>query len=268
MASTYGSLSDGTQSVIDDIADRRRRQHFIKDRRASMERSSASANSDDRQSRYKAWGRTPSGILAESVMTPKEINLIWGWFCPEFKVENKYDSVETQDVMKQLLELEVFEDQKDTISFIQSITKEKYGFINFNNITTSISSYDVSPDHIFSLRQFAKSLKSKKKGKKKRISNYRLEANFPTQEEDVKGTMSKAKSENFVGMFPKPGIGAAEDSVAGLPMIRSSSSRGAISNTKVSGNILYNNVMCETILSCCNLLNFLCLRCLLVVILS
>jgi hypothetical protein len=55
--------------------------------------------------------------------------------------------------------------------------------------------------------------------------------------------MSKAKSENFVGIFPKPGMGAAEDSVAGLPMIRSSSSKGSISNTKVSGIILYNNVM-------------------------
>jgi len=238
MASTYGSCSDGTQNVIDDIAENRRRLHFVKDRRASMERESNVGGKSDIKSR-KAWGRTPSGILAESVMTPKEINLIWAWFCATFNVDSKFDEMDVHDVASQLMSNGVFEDQDDTISFLQSIGKENTGFISYSEINIAIASYDVSPDHIFALRQFAKKIKAKKKERKKRPSQYRLEAHFPGSEgsEDPKGIMLKSKSENFVGTT-KPMLTLdteSDPSISNLPMIRSKSSVAAPSPKRLSG---------------------------------
>lgn len=243
MASSYGSFSDGTQDVIDDIADRRRRLHFVKDRRASMERDQPSG--DDRKKKYRAWGRTPSGIIAESVMTPKEINLFWGWFTPLFNVENKFDYVPLLDLMKQLLAAGAFEDEAEALSFLHSVGREKEDLICFSEILISIASYDITPDHVFALRQFTKKIKGKRKEKKKRISNYSLEINFPIQEETEKGKMTKSKSEIVLGVLPKLGMLPVNNDEAApssaLPSISKPSSGADSGAGQTSGKRISNS---------------------------
>ena len=238
MASNYRSTSDGSR-VLDDIADRRHRTHYVKDRRASMEkRDNVMSNGlDDRRARYKAWGRTPSGILEESVMTPKETNLIWAWYCGAFPVEHKFDYIDIDDFFEQLLTNCVFEDEADTLSFIESIGKEKKGLICFNEITTSIGNYNISPDHIFALRQFGKKLKAKRKERKKRISNYKMDANFLQPEEETKGIMLKSKSESGVGMLPRLSLHDDGNNPSSFPEVRPNSSAPKMNSPKrPSGN--------------------------------
>ena len=56
-----------------------------------------------RQSSYKAWGRTKSQKMLEHLLTPKEINLLWGWFGPTMKVEDKHNLVHIDELMDELV---------------------------------------------------------------------------------------------------------------------------------------------------------------------
>ena len=231
--STYGStLSGGTQGVIDDIADRRYRTHFLKDRSASNARINLRGdNGEDKRASYKAWGRTQSGILAESLMTPKEINLIWGWYSPIMSANSKDDVVDVNILISQFMSAGTFDTLGDANNFMRSIKRRQEGAVSFAELTTAIANYDVSTEHVFELRQFAKKLKAIKKDKKSRPlsgkgSGSRVDHVFARGHEEArKSLLSKAKSENHVGVFPTlnltPVVADSDDSSANLPVINS-----------------------------------------------
>lgn len=228
--STYTSSStEGAQGVIDDIADRRRRLHYLKDRSISRENFNLRDNGEDRRGSYKAWGRTQSGVLAESLLTPKEINLIWAWFSPAMTANSKYDLVSVKTLMDQFMLASVFETFDATNDFMQSITKKRGDAVSFVEITSAISTFEVSTEHVFDLRQFAKKLKKEKKNRplsgKGSSTNTHLDASFSRgQEVARKSLMNKAKSENNArGVFSPLNLSSSD----ALPVIKPSSMLGS-----------------------------------------
>jgi hypothetical protein len=216
------NTSEGTQEVIDDIAGRRRRLHFLKDRRASQERFEK-REPVDRRASYRAWGRTPSGVLADSLMVPKEINLLWGWYSPVMHVTSKFDLVDVDTLLDQLIMVCMFENYEQTEEFMKSVQNDKEGYVSFAEITAAIANSDVS-----TLRQFAKKLKQIKKEKKKIPASSKSITNMDSSGQP--GWMSKAKSEKHLGggIFPKLNLSSLstdEDPPhSTLPLIRPSSS--------------------------------------------
>lgn len=225
---TYTATAEGTQSVIDDIASRRRRLHFLKDRRESQDRCDQRA--DFRRDAYKAWGRSPSGALAESLIVPKEINLIWGWYSPSMKIKTKHDLVEVNMFIDQLSKASLFDSHEETVLFTQSIKKEDEGFVSFSEVCSSLAGVDVSMEHKSDLRHFARKLKTIKKEKK-----YEAALNgksLSPLEHNAAMPMMKAKSESNVGSFPKLSPSNSKSSSVLLPNTKQSLRKASFSASR------------------------------------
>lgn len=212
MASYHQGSS--ANEVVNEIADRRRSLHYVKDRRISMERKTEWAKNVQHSglSYSRAWGESLDDVGCDVLMI-KEINILWGWFQAELGLATKQDKIENFRVVGVFAKMNVFGSYQNTENFVNSITTDEKGIFCFADLITSMGNSEVSVDDVLSLRQFVKQLKALKKERKKRQTtdsttnrqSMRLDMSFAKGQEDAqKIQFNKAKSDNNMNPDPPP----------------------------------------------------------------